>query len=40
MKKFKNNLHIFNLSHGILPNTPIENVQKTVKLVKEYYETK
>ena len=26
--------HIFNLGHGILPNTPIENVQYLVEIVK------
>ena len=36
MEKFKNNLHIFNLSHGILPNTPIENVHKVIDLVRNY----
>ncbi len=36
MTKFKNNKHIFNLSHGILPNTPIENVEKVIKIVREY----
>ena len=27
--------HIFNLGHGILPNTPIENVQRLVEYVRE-----
>jgi uroporphyrinogen decarboxylase len=27
--------HIFNLGHGILPNTPIENVQRLVDYVRE-----
>ena len=36
LEKYKDNLHIFNLSHGILPNTPIENVEKTIKIVKTY----
>jgi uroporphyrinogen decarboxylase len=26
--------HIFNLGHGILPDTPIEHVQQLVALVK------
>ena len=36
MKKFRNYNHIFNLSHGILPTTPIENVEKTINLVRNY----
>lgn len=27
--------HIFNLGHGIVPNTPVENVQAVVKMVKK-----
>jgi uroporphyrinogen decarboxylase len=28
--------HIFNLGHGIVPNTPVENVQAVVKMVKQF----
>ena len=28
--------HIFNLGHGIVPETPVENVQAAVKFVREY----
>jgi len=28
--------HIFNLGHGIVPNTPVENVQQVVRFVREY----
>ena len=27
--------HIFNLGHGVLPNTPVENVSQLVNLVHE-----
>ncbi len=40
LEKFKNNKHIFNLSHGILPKTPIENVMNTIKIVRNYEPTK
>ena len=36
MEKYKNNKHIFNLSHGVLPNTPLENVKQVVEQVKNY----
>ncbi|MFL2679419.1 MAG: uroporphyrinogen decarboxylase [Alphaproteobacteria bacterium] len=36
MEDFKNNKHIFNLSHGVLPQTPIENVERTIKQVREF----
>jgi uroporphyrinogen decarboxylase len=28
--------HIFNLGHGIVPSTPVENVQAVVKMVKDF----
>jgi uroporphyrinogen decarboxylase len=28
--------HIFNLGHGILPETPLENVKAVVEMVREY----
>jgi uroporphyrinogen decarboxylase len=28
--------HIFNLGHGIVPGTPVENVQAVVKMVHEF----
>ena len=36
LEKFKKNDHIFNLSHGILPNTKISNIEKVIKVVREY----
>ncbi len=36
LEKFRHNKHIFNLSHGILPETPIKNVERVIKLVKNH----
>lgn len=35
LKTFGDQPFIFNLGHGILPETPIENVELVVKLVRE-----
>jgi uroporphyrinogen decarboxylase len=32
--------HIFNLGHGIVPGTPVENVQAVVRFVREYSQPK
>ncbi len=40
MIEFSNYDHIFNLSHGILPITPIENVEKTIDIVRNFNEAK
>lgn len=37
MDNLSNNRFIFNLGHGILPETPIKNVELIVKLVKNYH---
>ena len=36
LEKFKKNNHIFNLSHGILPETKISNIAKVIKVVRAY----
>ena len=28
--------HIFNLGHGIVPSTPVDNVQAVVRMIKEF----
>ena len=33
---FKKENYIFNLSHGILPETPISNVEKMIKIIRNY----
>ena len=40
MLQFSNNEHIFNLSHGIMPLTPIDNVKKTLEIIKNFNEAK
>ena len=40
LDKFKNNNHIFNLSHGILPKTKISNIEKVIKVVRNYETSK
>jgi uroporphyrinogen decarboxylase len=32
---FQNRPHVFNLGHGITPDTPIENVERLIKVVRE-----
>jgi len=34
LNKFSNSPFIFNLSHGIMPGTPIKNVEKLIKIVR------
>lgn len=36
LKKFSNKPFIFNLSHGIMPGTPIKNVERLVKIIRNY----
>jgi uroporphyrinogen decarboxylase len=38
--RFNGNKHIFNLSHGVLPHTPIANVEKTIQLIRDFNETR
>jgi len=39
LNKFKENKHIFNLSHGVLPQTPVENVEILVDTIRNHNET-
>ena len=36
MENMDNGSHIFNLGHGILPQTPIQNVIDLIDIVKNY----
>ena len=36
LKETKDIPHIFNLGHGILPHTPIKNVEKVIKLIRSF----
>ena len=38
--RFNGNKHIFNLSHGVLPHTPIANVEKTIQLIRDFNEAR
>ena len=38
LNKFNKNKHIFNLSHGVLPQTPVENVEILVNTIRNYNE--
>ena len=40
MLQFLQNDHIFNLSHGIMPITPIDNVKRTLDIIKGFNETR
>ena len=33
---FRKNKHIFNLSHGVLPKTPVQNVSKMIETIRNY----
>ena len=38
--RFNDNKHIFNLSHGVLPQTPIANIEKTIQLIRDFNEAR
>tara|TARA_X000000950_G_scaffold95395_1_gene120190 strand:- start:1376 stop:2365 length:990 start_codon:yes stop_codon:yes gene_type:complete len=39
LNKFNENKHIFNLSHGVLPQTPVKNIEILVDTIRNYNET-
>nr|WP_199899235.1 uroporphyrinogen decarboxylase family protein [Sneathiella glossodoripedis] len=36
LRKFSGGSHIFNLGHGIIPQTPPENVELLAKIVQDW----
>ena len=36
LSEMENNFFIFNLGHGVLPQTPVENVFKLVETVRSF----
>ena len=36
LRRFSNKPFIFNLSHGIMPGTPIKNVKRLVTMIRKY----
>ena len=36
LEHYKHRAHIFNLGHGVIPQTPIEHVQETVRVVRAF----
>ena len=36
LEEYKHRAHIFNLGHGVIPQTPIEHVEETVRLVRAF----
>jgi uroporphyrinogen decarboxylase len=37
LKYFNHHPFIFNLGHGVLPNTPIENIEKVINIVRNFH---